>query len=229
MNRSQHQNASATDSINTLTPIAMTNGPYEGIISQTIEFDGSASHDPDGILISYKWTFGDGTTAEEKTTTHSYNHPGIYEISLTVIDNFGIKNTTLTTATIIQPNRPPAKLLIAGIRNGTQNTLYSYAFSAIDEDDDMITYTIDWGDETHNQTGPLFTGEFFGFYHHWDNPGTYTITLTASDGKDTSISQKDIIIHETPLTDNIWIIGLAILALIALLMIVVYSRKKNKK
>ena len=213
---------------NTLAPIAITNGPYDGIVSQTIEFDGSASHDPDGIIIYYKWNLGDGTVAEEKTTTHSYSHPGIYYISLMVIDNFGIKNTTTTTATIIQPNRPPTHLIIAGIINGTKNNQYSYVFSAIDQDDDMITYTIDWGDETHNQTGALFSGEFFSFYHQWDNPGTYTVTLTASDGEETAISQKDVIIHETPLTDNIWIIGLAILALIALLAILLYSRKKKQ-
>jgi hypothetical protein len=212
---------------NTLTPIAKTNGPYDGIISQTIEFDGSASYDPDGIIIFYKWNLGDGTVAEEKTTTHNYKHPGVYQISLQVIDNFGIKNTTTTTANIIQPNRPPTQLIIAGIINGTQNNQYSYVFSASDEDDDKITYTIDWGDDSSNQTGALLSGEYFSFYHQWDNPGAYTITLTASDGQEISIFKKEVIIHETPLTDNIWIIGLAILALIAFLAILLYSRKKS--
>jgi hypothetical protein len=212
---------------NTLTPIADANGPYTSNCNEIIECDGSASYDPDGLLISYKWTFGDGTIATGKTASHSYPHPGIYTITLTVIDNFGISDTDTTNATIIQPNRPPTNLIIGCITNGTINTEYSNAFGSIDEDDDTIAYTIAWGDGTTNQTGFLPSGEFFSLFHQWDTPGNYTITLTATDGVLTASSEKEVIIHETFIADNIWLVGLALLAIIALLAILLYSRKKK--
>jgi hypothetical protein len=212
---------------NTLTPIADANGPYNAICNERIECDGSASYDPDGLLISYKWSFGDGTSAEGKTASHSYPHPGIYKISLTVIDNFGISDSDTTNATVIQPNRPPTNLIIGCIANGTINTEYSSAFGSIDEDDDTIAYTIAWGDGTTNQTGFLLSGECFSLFHQWDTPGNYTITLTATDGVLTAVAEKDVTIHETFIADNIWLVGLALLAIIALLSILLYSQKKK--
>jgi hypothetical protein len=36
----------------------------------------------EGVHISYKWTFGDNTSSQDKNPTHVYNSPGIYKISL---------------------------------------------------------------------------------------------------------------------------------------------------
>ncbi|MFV2056209.1 MAG: immunoglobulin-like domain-containing protein, partial [Thiohalomonadales bacterium] len=36
--------------------------------------------------ISYSWNYGDGFTATGSNTSHTYNNPGIYTVSLTVID-----------------------------------------------------------------------------------------------------------------------------------------------
>ncbi|MCX6662203.1 MAG: PKD domain-containing protein, partial [Euryarchaeota archaeon] len=55
-------------------------------IGQTF-FDGSGSFDHEGSIVSYAWDFGDGTTATEVTTTHTYDVPGIYLATLTVTDN----------------------------------------------------------------------------------------------------------------------------------------------
>ncbi len=215
---------------NDITPTADTNGPYTGFAKETIEFSGTASHDPDGIIILYKWSFGDGATAEGTTASHSYSHAGVYQVSLKVTDNFGLSDTDVTDATITVRNSPPTNLFISGPANGTTNTDYSYAVGSSDQDHDDITYRIDWGDGTTIQTATLPSGQYFALNHRWNAPGTYTITVTASDGSLITISEKDVIIKEMPIADNIYIIGLALLAIIALLAILLYSKKaKNKK
>lgn len=56
-----------------------------------VEFDASASFDPDGSIVEYQWDFGDGTTTTttDPTTSHSYADGGTYFVLLTVIDNEG--------------------------------------------------------------------------------------------------------------------------------------------
>ena len=44
-------------------PTAVAGGPYTGVRGQAIVFDGSASTDPDGDTLAYRWSFGDGATA----------------------------------------------------------------------------------------------------------------------------------------------------------------------
>jgi hypothetical protein len=215
---------------NDIAPTADTNGPYTGYAKETIEFSGTTSVDPDGIIILYKWSFGDGATAEGTTATHTYSHAGVYHISLKVTDNFGLSDTDVTNATITIRNSPPTNPFISGPTNGTTNTNYSYAFGSSDQDHDGITYRIDWGDGTTIETATLPSGQYFALSHRWNTPGTYTITVTASDGSLVAVSEQDVIIKELPLADNIYIVGLALLAIIALLAILLYSKKaKNKK
>ena len=67
----------------------ITNGSVvtNGTVNQTIIFDASGSIDPNSVIISYVWDFGDGTIKEGKIINHSYTKPGIYEVNLTVTDS----------------------------------------------------------------------------------------------------------------------------------------------
>jgi len=41
-------------------PVANANGPYFGSVIEAVNFDGTASNDPDGTVDNYVWAFGDG-------------------------------------------------------------------------------------------------------------------------------------------------------------------------
>jgi large repetitive protein len=80
-------------------------------VGEQVAFDGSASTDPDGTIISYQWDFGDGTQADGARRTHTYWRPGRYTAKLTVRDDSGLDNDTSTTTAeiIVTPvaNAPP--------------------------------------------------------------------------------------------------------------------------
>jgi uncharacterized repeat protein (TIGR01451 family) len=70
-------------------PVADAGPDLNVAISQLVEFDSSGSSDPDGMIISYNWDFGDDTSSGTITTvktTHVYNKPGEYTVTLTVSD-----------------------------------------------------------------------------------------------------------------------------------------------
>src|SRR6266436_1769545 len=81
-------------------PIANAGGPYNGISKRSIQFDGTASSDPDGVIVAYQWDFGDGTTSTLAQPTHQYAANGSYTVTLTVTDNAGSRNMATTGATI---------------------------------------------------------------------------------------------------------------------------------
>ncbi|WP_431030830.1 PKD domain-containing protein [Plantibacter sp. RU18] len=63
-------------------------------------FDGSASTDPDGTVVSYGWVFGDGTAGTGVTAQHTYAAAGTFSVVLTVTDNRGATATTTRTITV---------------------------------------------------------------------------------------------------------------------------------
>jgi PKD repeat protein len=67
-----------------------------------LEFDASDSEDPDGEIVQYIWSFGDGSTAEGEVVTHSYAVPGWKPlVTLTVVDDSGGSNSTSKTVNVV--------------------------------------------------------------------------------------------------------------------------------
>lgn len=65
-----------------------------GQIPLAVTFDGSASSDFDGTIVSYSWDFGDGSQPESGVmTSHTYTVAGSYTAVLTVTDDDGLTDT----------------------------------------------------------------------------------------------------------------------------------------
>ncbi len=62
-------------------------------MNKSCSFDSSGSSDPDGTIESYAWAFGDGATSTAASPTHVYAASGTYQVTLTVTDNAGSKDS----------------------------------------------------------------------------------------------------------------------------------------
>ena len=86
---------------------SFTYSPQNPVVNEAITFDGSASTDPDGEIVSYEWDFGDGnvTSTLDPVITHAYAEAGNYTVILTVTDDDGATNSTtkIITITVYSP------------------------------------------------------------------------------------------------------------------------------
>lgn len=96
--------ASATITItvtDNLPPIAKAGPDQKVAPGAMVSFDGGASVDPDGTIVSYDWNFGDSTpNGSGRTVTHVYATAGVYKAKLTVTDNKGATGSAVATITV---------------------------------------------------------------------------------------------------------------------------------
>ncbi len=175
-----------------LPPVANLSAgkPYQGFINSDVTFNGSSSHDSDGNIVKWFWTFGDNTNATGNIVLHSYSKIGTYTVTLTVTDDQGATGKDQTTCVIVQPNRPPSPPLIGGTTSGKKKVLYSYTARATDLDNDTLQYTFTWGNgaSSMNESGFLPNGAAYTAAHMWSTAGKYTVIVQVSDNHTVSSS-----------------------------------------
>ncbi len=165
-------------------PIVDISAPSETVIgdeihaqvNDSITFDASASYDPDGEIIFYKWAFPPDTSIINKiSSTHSFKSEGTYTINLVAIDNDGSSNSVNKTVVIrSESNRPPVAIANGYYSGLKGKTIIFDGSGSYDLDNgDTINPIWDFGDG-NNESG-------FISYHVYKKAGNYTVTLTVTD------------------------------------------------
>lgn len=83
---------------------ALTANVTNGTAPLSVAFSSSGSHDPDGTIAAYWWTFGDGTTSSAANPTKVYTAAGTYTATLTVADNSGATASVSRQITVTAGN-----------------------------------------------------------------------------------------------------------------------------
>lgn len=73
----------------------------------TVTVDSAASTDADGTIVEFLWSFGDGTTATEAATSHTYAAAGTFYVTLIVTDDAGATGSATSEVTVTAPPPPP--------------------------------------------------------------------------------------------------------------------------
>jgi len=86
---------------NTPPQPAFTVTPTNGPAPLTVTFDGSSSNDADGTIVTYSWSFGDGTAdAVGSRSDHIFTASGSFSAALTVTDNRGLSASRAATINV---------------------------------------------------------------------------------------------------------------------------------
>jgi PKD repeat protein len=157
------------------------------LTSASVSFNGTASFDPDGTIVNYAWTFGDGSTGSGATPAHSYSVAGTYSVKLNVTDNSG--STAVNTQTVAITDRPPVVSLTQSLTTATSGEAVVITISASDPDGTIASTTVNWGDGTTDTiSGPPTTDSHTYSLTSGSSSATYTITVTVHDNSGSTVS-----------------------------------------
>jgi hypothetical protein len=165
-------------------------GPTEGRVNESymycIELPDEIPCEPYYVI----WDWGDGdmsewsgpyTAGETVCANHSWNEPGSYEVKAGIKDGCGREYWTDPLIVIIYLNKPPSAPIIKGPTNGIAGVEYEYTFNSTDDDNDEVTYYINWGDDTDDIIGPYPSGVEAPAKHTWTSEGSYIIQARTQD------------------------------------------------
>lgn len=151
--------------------------------NEIVLFDGAASSDADGSIISYQWDFGDGNFGEGPIVRYKYSNSGVFDASLKVTDNTTLPNNSAITKIKVVVNDNPVPIINAAA-SACVNEVVKFDGSASEKSGGAIkNFLWDFGD------GSKGNGSVVD--HSFRNPGVYNVTLLVDDGLNlgTSVSE----------------------------------------
>jgi len=150
-----------------------------------ITFDGSASSDPDGTIVSWTWDFGDTQTGSGPVVNHAYTAPGTYTVTLTIVDNESLSDTA-TTDVIVNPF-PFATFTMGPSPAAPAQPV---TFDGSGSSGNLVSYDWTFGD------GNTASGAIVA--HAYASPGSYTVTLTVTDDQSQQDSEAQVLRVNAP-------------------------------
>ncbi|MBN1859528.1 PKD domain-containing protein [Candidatus Bipolaricaulota bacterium] len=139
----------------TLTGCLLTPGPRAEISATPeygyppleVQFDGSGSSSPDGIITDYHWEFGDGETADGANVSHSYTDKGVYRVTLAVTDSNGAVGSDAINVEAL--NRAPIPSFTRSSYKILKDQVVTFdATESYDPDGTIVEYRWNFGDGT---------------------------------------------------------------------------------
>ncbi len=117
----------------TATPLSVCQG-------QVVTFTNTSTANGASVITDYSWDFGDGYSDSIPNTTHIYNTPGTYSVTLTVTNSNGQADFELKTNYIVVKPAPTTSFSVNGLgctvpltvgfsNTGSSGANYSYSWN----------------------------------------------------------------------------------------------------
>jgi PKD repeat protein len=155
-----------------------------GIAPLTVSFTDQSTGGP----TSWSWSFGDGGTSSQQNPTYQYRNVGTYTVSLTV-SNTGGSNTKIQSAliTVRAPTSPPTAAFSVSVTSGIAPLTVSFTDQSTGG---PTSWSWSFGDGgTSSQQNPTY---------QYQNPGTYTVSLTVSNAVGSNTKTESALITVNP-------------------------------
>ena len=141
---------------------------------EKVRFDGSASVDPDGKIIRYRWNFFNDREDNGPVIEQSFVRPGLYPLRLLVEDDGpGLCTTDQASHNILINAAPLAKFTFKQVAAPGEEVLLD-AGESLDSDGTITSYRWDFGEKGEPGSGKIVK-------HAWQQPGAYTVRLQVDD------------------------------------------------
>lgn len=145
----------------------------------------SSDNETKSSILQVRWDFeSDGTLdtyySRNKTTSHVFEEPGVYAVTLEVLDQGGMISRTINEV-IVVTNTDPFAYFEYSPQTGTENQIFT--FNTSDSDDsqyknNFLEYRWDW-DGDGNWDTPYNKKSIWR--HKFNEPGDYHIVMEAKD------------------------------------------------
>lgn len=156
---------------------SFTYNPSYPSIQDVINFE-DTSEDPDGTIVSWLWSFGDGNTSTQRNPSHQYDDKGDYLVELTVTDNDDAESSTTQTVTVL--NLDPIANFTYSPSSPKEGDDIQFTDLSTDPEGRSLSWLWDFGDGyTSEQKNPS---------HEYAEAGVYSVTLTVSDDEEATDS-----------------------------------------
>jgi len=171
------------DSVSVNNPILPTTNFDFEIDILTVSFTSFTTSD--GEITNYHWDFGDPATATDTSNlqnpTYTYPAPGIYPVSLTVIDSYDLSGGITTDISVYPTEDPPS----ANFNWAADLLQVIFTDMSVAGDTTIANWSWNFGDgNTSIEQDPV---------HEYATAGTYSVSLTVIDANGLSnISTQNV-------------------------------------
>ncbi|MUH36919.1 PKD domain-containing protein [Zobellia amurskyensis] len=156
------------------SPIAVVDAsPSSGTAPLKVSFTGNNSSDDEEVK-NYGWNFGDGSSSNEATPSHTFEKAGTFKVVLTVQDAQGKIDTEETTITVkAKENNAPTAVAKASVTSGEAPLKVSFDGKESSDDIGITSYLWDFKDDDKGSSSSTS--------HTFSKAGTYEVVLTVKD------------------------------------------------
>ena len=178
-------------------PIAV---PISNLIvapNQIFELSAKNSFDPDGKIVNYSWSLGDKVISNDETFYYKFEQPGLYQIGLTVQDDFLIPTYDFKSVSVLV-NRSPIAVISAPSKGMINAPIIFDGGLSSDFEGEIDEYIWTFSDGT-TERGKIINKTF-------QKSGFYEIELKVADkqivSNSSAVTKASIFINSSPVANT---------------------------